>query len=95
MGHDPASSPRQDAWVVDRAFDIMEVLSLRTSGMTPVEISRDVGIEEAAVRRLLCALEARGAVERDRRTQTYRLGRRLIGYVSSYFANVDLYSAWD
>ena len=95
MDHDSASSPRQDAWAVDRAFDIVEVLSQRASGLTPLEISRDVGLEEASVRRLLSALEARGAVERDRRTQTYRLGRRLIGYVGSYFANVDLHTAWD
>ncbi|PLS84872.1 MAG: hypothetical protein CYG60_15635 [Actinobacteria bacterium] len=73
---------------MERAFDVIEALSQRPSGLTPVKIARDVGLEEAAVRRLLSTLQAHGAVERDRRTQTYKLGRRLIGYVSSYFANV-------
>lgn len=71
----------------------MGVLSQRTLGLVPAGISRDVGLEEATILRLLAALEARGAVERDRRAQTYTLGRRLIGYISSYFAKVDLHSA--
>lgn len=80
---------------MDQAFDITEALSQKVGGLTPTELARDVGLEEARVRRLLAALEARSAVEWDSRTRTYRLGRRLRDFITTYFANADLYCAWN
>ncbi len=57
------SDPRDGAWVMDQAFDIIELLSQTSGGLTLAEIAQDVGLGEDKVMCLLAALEARGAVE--------------------------------
>ncbi|WP_455381856.1 IclR family transcriptional regulator [Salinispira pacifica] len=74
---------------LDRAFDILELLSREQQGLGLTEISCRLSLHKSTVYRMLQALRARGYIEkRDR--GSYRLGMEFIELTSLYLNNLEL-----
>jgi DNA-binding IclR family transcriptional regulator len=78
---------------VDKAFDILDVLSRCGHGLALAEIARRLHFNESTTHHLLATLRQRGVVAQDAVTKEYRLGYGLIGMVNGFLARTDLYSA--
>lgn len=76
--------------VIDRVFDILEYLSLVQGERGPTEIAKAVGLSKSTVHRLLMTLLARGYVDKNDNTSTYRLGIKLVEVVSNHINNLEL-----
>jgi len=63
---------------LDRAFDIIELLSTAREGMGVTEIGMQLGLHKSTVHRLLNALAERGYIEKNVKTGTYKLGLKFI-----------------
>lgn len=59
--------------LVDRAIDILDVLSECPDGRSVSEIAQGLSIPASATHRLLALLSNKGVVEQDLRSKTYRL----------------------
>jgi IclR family transcriptional regulator, KDG regulon repressor len=75
---------------VERAFDILEILSHENSGLPLTEVSRRLNLHKSTVYRLLATLGHRGYVEKVADTGSYKLGLEFIGLSSLYLNNLDL-----
>lgn len=75
---------------LDRAFDILELLSRERSGLTLTEISSRVGLNKSTVHRILASLRERGYVEKREDGRTYRLGLEFIELSSLYLNSLEL-----
>src|SRR5436309_5935899 len=74
---------------VDRAVAILDVLA--QGGMrTGAEVARELRVHRSTALRLLGTLERHALVERDQRTNRYRLGRRLPQLASVVTGEFDL-----
>lgn len=71
---------------LDRALDIIELLSVEREGVGVTEISQRVALHKSTVHRLLNALACRGYVEKDEKFGTYKLGLKFVE-ISSLFLN--------
>ncbi|MFB2557258.1 IclR family transcriptional regulator [Herbiconiux liangxiaofengii] len=78
-GADPekGSGPEYAVPALDKALDILEVLSGRRDGMSQVEIAAAVERSPSQIFRVLSTLERRGYLFRDRQTALYSLSLRL------------------
>ncbi len=63
---------------LDRALDLVELLSVRKEGLSLSDASRELGISSNMAYRVALTLEARGYLERDPETKRYRLGGKLL-----------------
>ena len=75
---------------LDRAFDILEILSDEKDGLALTEIGRRLNLHKSTVYRLLATLSQRGYVEKSARTGVYKLGLEFIGLSSHYLNSLDL-----
>ena len=75
---------------LDRAFDILEILSHEKDGLALTEIGRRLGLHKSTVYRLLATLSHRGYVEKVSDTGGYKLGLEFIGLSSLYLNSLDL-----
>jgi DNA-binding IclR family transcriptional regulator len=75
---------------VDRALELLEVLSELPSGARVGELAQRTSINQSTVSRLLGTLMARGFVDRDDATARYRLGLRLVTYADAVLAGLDV-----
>lgn len=75
--------------VIDRAFDILEVLAASSSPMGLSEICRATGMSKSTVYRLISTMHNRRYVEKNP-DQTYSIGYKLIETVSMHINNLDL-----
>jgi len=75
---------------LDRAFDILELLSRERHGLTLTEISNRVGLNKSTVHRILASLRERGYVEKYEDGKTYRLGLEFIELSSLYLNSLEL-----
>jgi len=74
---------------LDRAFDILELLSREQHGLTLTEVGNRLDLHKSTVYRLLQALKQRGYIEKT--TQgCYRLGMEFIELSSLYLNNLEL-----
>ena len=64
---------------LDRALDLVELLSRRPGGMTLAEAARGLGISTNMAYRVALTLESRGYLDRDPESRRYRLGGKLLG----------------
>jgi len=64
---------------VDRALSILELVALRTDGMTNSEISRKLRIPKSSASYILRTLEQRGYLRRDSHSQRYSIGLKIAG----------------
>src|SRR5579883_1493995 len=78
---------------VDKALDILEVLSRHGYGLSLADIARKLSFNESTTHHILTTLRQREIVTQDPVTKIYRLGYGLIGMVNGFLASTDLYSA--
>lgn len=74
---------------LDRAFDILELLSKEQHGLTLTEIGNRLDLHKSTVYRLLQALKQRGYIEKSAQAN-YRLGMEFIELSSLYLNNLEL-----
>ncbi len=87
--HTRAGSP-MPVQSLERAFDILEILSHEKDGLALTEIGRRLGLHKSTVYSLLATLGQRGYVEKVSDTGGYKLGLEFIGLSSLYLNNLDL-----
>ncbi len=75
---------------LDRAFDILELLSRERQGMSLTAISTRVGLNKSTVHRILASLRERGYVEKREDGRTYRLGLEFIELSSLFLNSLEL-----
>jgi len=75
---------------LDRAFDILELLSRERRGMMLTDIGRSLELHKSTVHRLLSSLKDRGYIEKDQVTGRYRLGLGFIALTSQYLNNLEI-----
>lgn len=76
--------------VLDRAFDIIELLSLEKDGLGVTEIGNRIGLHKSTVHRILLAMTERGYIEKSQTKGVYKIGLKLIEVSSVYLNNVEL-----
>ena len=76
--------------VIDRAFDILELLSLEKDGLGVTEIGKRVSLHKSTVHRILTTMAERGYIEKVSSTNAYRLGLRLVEISSIYLNSIEL-----
>ena len=75
---------------LDRAFDILELISRERRGLSLTDIGKKVNLPRSTTFRLLASLQNRGYIEKDSKTSTYRLGLEFIELSSSLLTNLEL-----
>ena len=64
--------------ILDRTFDLLELLSKHPEGMTLTTMTETLKMPKNSVFRIATTLALRGYVERDEATKIYRASRRLL-----------------
>jgi IclR family transcriptional regulator, KDG regulon repressor len=75
---------------LDRAFDIVELLSKEHNGLTLTQIGKVLDLHKSTVYRLLKTLKQRGYIERKPNSKIYRLGLGFIELCSVNLNNLEL-----
>ena len=75
---------------LDRAFDILELLSQQPNGLSLTEVAARLGLNKSTVHRILASLKARGYVEQRAGAKAYRLGLEFIEISSLYLNSLEL-----
>ncbi len=77
---------------LDKGLHVLEAIAGATvpEGLTLTELSRAVGMHPTTLFRILATLQARGYVQRDRATDRYRLGTRILSLASTLLQDLDL-----
>jgi len=77
---------------LDKGLHVLEVLaSVDTAdGLSLTELSRTLGIHRTTLLRILTTLQVRGYVSRDRVTDRFRLGMRVLSLASTVLRGLDL-----
>jgi len=75
---------------IDRAFDILELLSKEPRGAAVTEIGRRLDLHKSTVHRLLSSLRERGYVEKDMLSGNYKLGLGFVELASLYLNGLEL-----
>ena len=76
--------------VIDRAFDILELLSDVKEGMGVTEIANHIGLNKSTVHRILTSMASRGYIERASGKGVYRNGLKLVDLASVHLNSVEL-----
>lgn len=93
LANSNADAPDTIIRSVDKALDILDLLSRDGHGLTLTEIARRLRFNESTAHHLLATLRQRGVVAQDPLSKEYRLGYGLVGMVNGFLARTDLYSA--
>lgn len=75
---------------IDRAFDIIELLSHEPRSVPMTEIGRRLNLHKSTVHRLLSSLRERGYVEKEVQTNNYKLGIGFVELASLYLNSLEL-----
>jgi IclR family transcriptional regulator, KDG regulon repressor len=75
---------------LDRALDIIELLSLEQNAIGVTEISQKLKLHKSTVHRLLAALSERGYVEKEDRHSKYSLGLKFVEIGSHRLNHLEL-----
>ncbi len=75
--------------VIDRAFDILETLTMEKEGLGVTEIGNRIGLHKSTVHRILTTMVKRGYVEKNT-YGLYKIGLKFIDISSIYLNNVEL-----
>ena len=78
--------PDKSVQTLDRALDIIELLSTEHESLGVTEIGQRLGLHKSTVHRLLSALAERGYIDKDEKYGAYKLGLKFIE-ISSLFLN--------
>ena len=82
--------PRYAIQVLDKALELLEVLSGERSGLTLAELCARLDLPKSSVFRYLATLEARGYVERSEESDKYLLGLKLFELGNRVAARFDI-----
>ena len=77
--------------VLDRVFQILDVMSAETSGITLTDIADRLKLHKSTAHRLMMVLESNRFVERDEGAGAYHLGSRLIELGLSAVSRLNVY----
>jgi len=86
------SSPSYRVQVLERAFQILDILAEAEGELGASEIAARVRLHKATTHRLLMALERQRYVERNPATVKFRLGWRLFELGTTAVSRLDLYA---
>ncbi len=75
---------------MDRAFDILELISRERKGLTLTDIGKKVNLPRSTTFRLLASLQNRGYIEKNPKSSIYHLGLEFIELSSSLLNNLEL-----
>lgn len=75
---------------LDRAFDIVELLSREPGGLNLTDLSARVGLNKSTAYRILQSLQERGYVEKRAEGRVYRLGLEFIELSSAFLNSLEL-----
>lgn len=75
---------------IDRAFDILELLSVEPRGLAMTEIGHNLDLHKSTVHRLLTSMRERGYIEKSQETGNYRLGLGFVELASLYLNSLEL-----
>lgn len=75
---------------IDRAFDILELLSVEPRGLTMTGIGHKLDLHKSTVHRILSSMRERGYIEKSQETGNYRLGLGFIELSSLYLNSLEL-----
>ena len=75
---------------LDRAFDILELLSKEQLGLSITDISKKLNLHKSTVFRLLNSLKNRGYIQQNSDTLKYSIGYEFIELSSLYLNNLEL-----
>jgi DNA-binding IclR family transcriptional regulator len=75
--------------VIDRALDIIELLSVEQKGLGVTEISKRTHLHKSTAYRIVTSLCSRGYIEKDKNGE-YTIGRKLIEIASFHIDNLEL-----
>jgi len=76
--------------VLDRACDILEMISLEKDGLGVTEIGNRLSLHKSTVHRILSSLAERGYVENSQNKGIYKIGLKLIEISSVYLNSIEL-----
>lgn len=76
--------------VIDRAFDILEILAFEKDGLGVTEIGNRLGLHKSTVHRILGTMVKRGYIEKTRDRGLYKVGLKLVEISSIYLNSVEL-----
>ena len=76
--------------VIDRAFDILEILCIEREGLGVTEIGNRLALHKSTVHRILSAMAERGYIEKASEKGVYKIGLKLVEISSVYLNNVEL-----
>ena len=75
---------------IDRAFDIIELLSHEPKGLNLTKIGTLLDLHKSTVHRLLSVLKNRGYIEKEETSGHYRLGPGFVELASLFLNNIEL-----
>lgn len=75
---------------IDRAFDILELLSKEPRGITVTDLGKRLDLHKSTVHRFLSSLRDRGYVEKDTLSGNYKLGLGFVELASLYLNGLEL-----
>ncbi len=76
--------------VIDRALDILEILSVERDGLGVTEIGNRLALHKSTVHRIVSAMAERGYIEKVPNKSVYRIGLKLVEISSVYLNSVEL-----
>jgi len=79
-----------NAPALEQGLQILERFGQGTERMRLSEIAREINISRSSAFRLLHTLQARGYLERDEETKSYRLGSRVLALGYAFLASKDV-----
>ena len=83
------STDASNVKVLQKAFDILEIISSSNTGVSLAAIADSSGLNKSTVYRLLCTMVDRKFVERTDEG-LYRIGGQMLDMVSSYIGRLEL-----
>jgi DNA-binding IclR family transcriptional regulator len=87
----PSTQPTYHVQVLDRAFDVLDVLAENGGELGATEVASTLGLHKSTVHRLLMILQNRHFVARNPSSGKYHLGWRLFELGSLAVSRLDIY----
>jgi len=75
---------------IDRAFDILELLSFEPGGLSLTDIGRRLDLHKSTVHRILTSLKNRGYIEKDASSGNYKLGLGFVALAGEHLSGLEL-----
>src|SRR5690554_8154729 len=75
---------------IDRAFTVLERLSLHKDGLGVTELSEMIGLPKSSTYRILSSLSVNGYVKKDTLTERYKLSYMILQLAGRLLESIDL-----